>query len=207
MISHRYKCIFVHIPKCGGTSIENVIWPEPHLEADLAKGMIEPYRNKYQTGGMQHLFARHIRQEVGDEIFNSYFKFAIVRNPWDRAVSQFIYLKTRRRDLRRFLGVTRFVTLKSYLRAIQKTVHVHWDEQYKFLVDEHGNQIVDYVGRFEDLDSEFRKIATLIGLQQPSLPHEKKSRRTHYRDYLNASSRDMVASIYRRDIETFGYEF
>ncbi|MCB1377761.1 MAG: sulfotransferase family 2 domain-containing protein [Alphaproteobacteria bacterium] len=104
MISHDHRCIFVHIPKTGGSNIENVIWPHPRSESDLWMGFVQPFRNKYQTGGLQHLQARQMRQEVSQDAFRRYFKFSIVRNPWDKAVSQCAYLK-KRPDLCDYLGI------------------------------------------------------------------------------------------------------
>src|SRR3989337_2290464 len=104
MISHRHHCIFVHIPRCGGTSLEDVIWPEPRDEASLWMGFPSKYKNKYQTGGLQHFFATHICREVGDDMFKSYFKFSVIRNPWDRTVSQFSYM-SQRLDLREYIGM------------------------------------------------------------------------------------------------------
>jgi hypothetical protein len=81
MISDTLNCIFVHIPKSGGTSIEDVLWPGARAESDLWMGSIDAYHNKYQTGGLQHLLARQIRQEVGVEKFSRCFRFSFVRNP------------------------------------------------------------------------------------------------------------------------------
>ena len=87
MISHDRRCIFIHIPKTGGTSIEDAIWPKPRREEDLWMGFVAPGRNKYQPGGLQHLLARQVRLEVGADVFARYFKFAIIRNErWNLAI-------------------------------------------------------------------------------------------------------------------------
>ncbi|MCH1458206.1 MAG: sulfotransferase family protein, partial [Synechococcus sp. MOX_bin73] len=139
MISYDKRCIFIHIPKCGGTSIENVIWPHPEdlTEANLWWGFVSKYHNKYQTGGLQHLLARQVRSEVGLEIFNSFYKFTIVRNPWDRIVSQFAYMQTRS-DLMDFIGMQPETEFKAYLGLIQKKQHVQWMPQTDFILDQDG---------------------------------------------------------------------
>src|SRR5690348_14228159 len=134
MISHHHKCIFIHIPRSGGTSIENLIWPAQRTSAELWMGFIDRYHNRYQTGGLQHLFAQHIEREIGPDTFHSYFKFAFVRNPFDRAVSQFHYM-ARRPDLREFIGMEPSDSFDKYLHLIQQKKHVQWEQQHKFLLN------------------------------------------------------------------------
>ena len=155
MISYKHQCIFVHIPRTGDTSFERIIWPkkEDKTELNLWMGFVTEYNNKYQTGGLQHLFANQIRQEVGDDVFCRYFKFAIVRNPWDKAVSQYLYMK-KRMDLRDFIGMSEGDSFKKYLSLIQKRLHVQWESQHKFLYDANKKLMVDFVGRFENYKNE-----------------------------------------------------
>src|SRR5437764_1415016 len=95
VISDTYSCIFVHIPKCGGSSIETVLWPGSRTVADLWMGFVDEFHNPHQTGGLQHLHAAQIRAEVGKQRFDAYLKFAFVRNPFDRIVSQFASMRER----------------------------------------------------------------------------------------------------------------
>lgn len=209
MICYKQECIFVHIPKTGGTSIEDVIWGSDHssrTEKQLWMGAVRPGFNKYQSGGLQHLLATQIRQEVGQSVFDRFWKFAFVRNPWDRVVSQYCYMK-KRKDLRRHSGMRRWTSLKKYLRLIQKVEHVQWYEQWRFILDKDGHRLVDFIGRFENLQQDFQSVMTRLGRPNEKLPHTMKSQRTHYSDYYDQESLDTVAQMYQRDIELLGYSY
>jgi hypothetical protein len=205
MISRRHRCIFVHIPRTGGTSIEHMLWPEPRSEADLWWGYISRYRNRHQTGALQHLFARHIRQEVGQQTFSAYFKFAMVRNPWEKALSQYLYLQ-RRKDLLEFLGLRRGDPFPRYLERIQQRVHVQWEPQYKFLLDDDDTLLVDFVGRFEHYDRDVTAILRHLSAEA-TIPHLKATSHAHYSRYYDPGSIEVVGNLYRRDIDQFGYAF
>jgi hypothetical protein len=76
------------------------------------------------------------------------------------------------------------------------------------IVDDQGRNIVDYVGRFENLDVDFAEICSRLGLQPPALGHENRSEgRVDYRTYYCEETRDIVARYFSRDIENFGYNF
>ncbi len=208
VISHQHRCIFIHIPKTGGTSIENVIWPRVDLRTpdDLWMGFTGRFNNKYQTGGLQHLLATHVRSEVGMDVFQSYFTFTIVRNPWDRAVSQYAYMK-QRDDLRDFLGMSVDAPFKQYLHLIGGKKHVQWEEQVAFVHDSDGTALVDYVGRFETLKESAGEIFGRVGIRGAQLPHELRGERGPYQDFYDEESIEMVASMYAADIAAFGYSF
>lgn len=208
MISHPYRCIFVHIPKTGGTSIEDLIWPDMALrsESDLWMGFVDPYHNKYQTGGLQHLLARQIRSEVGADVFESYFKFSIVRNPWDKAVSQFAYM-SQRKDLMDYIGMQPGDCFKKYLELISRKKHVQWEPQVSFVFDDNGDSLVDHIGRLESFTQSVTRIMSRLGITTTAIPHSNKGQRNAYQDYYDTESEEWVRAMYADDVQTFGYAF
>jgi Sulfotransferase family len=206
MISDRHKCIFVHIPRCAGTSVESVLWPGERGEAELWMGFVDRHHNRYQTGGLQHLLARQIREAVGARRFDSYFKFAVVRNPFDRTVSQFAYMQLRP-DLRSFVELGTGASFGEYLEAIQRRRHVQWEPQCSFIHGESGELLVDCLVRFESLERELRPLLARFGVYCREVPHENLADRTSYSDYYSDESRALVEDLYRSDIDRLGYEF
>jgi len=213
MISKKYKCIFIHIPKTGGSSIESLIWNKySKTEENLWNGFIDEYHNKYQTGGLQHLKAVQVLNEISPFRFNNYFKFTIVRNPFDKAVSQFEYLK-KRKDLRDFIGIKSSSSFKNYLELIQEKNHVQWEPQTNFIYDSKNELMVDFLGRFEDYDNDVNHILDVIGKRRGffgkprSIPHLKKSSRRHYSSYYDEESVKLIEQIYGRDLDLLNYQF
>lgn len=208
MISHKYRCIFVHIPKTGGTSIEDLIWPERHelSENELWMGFIDKYHNKYQTGGLQHLLAKQIRSEIGASTFDSYFKFAFTRNPWDKVVSQFTYMSIRE-DLREFIGMKQGDCFKKYLELIAKKKHVQWEPQINFIFNDNGDFLIDYLGRFESFNRSVETIASRVNINYEAIPHSNKGKRTNYQNYYDTESIERVREMYANDIKLLAYDY
>lgn len=173
--------------------------------ADLWMGFQDKYHNRYQTGGLQHLHAGQIKSEVGAEVFNRYFKFSMVRNPWDKAVSQFRYM-AKRDDLREFLGMKPNDCFKRYLELISKKTHVQWEPQVRFVFDDAGNSLVDYIGRFESFAESVGVVMDQIGLSVSRIPHANKSRRNAIEDDYDGESMEIVGALYAEDVKAFGYD-
>ena len=211
MICRKRRIIFIHIPKTGGTSVENLFWPVDkyqRTERNLWMGFKRPMFNKYQTGGLQHLTASLVQREVGSRMFAKCFKFAFVRNPWDKVISQYLSMY-KRKDLRDFIGMDSESSLKEYLHCISKTSHVQWQEQYKFIDDDDGWNLIDWVGRFEEISADIDIIRTFLGFDKcEKLPHaNKSSSRIHYSNYYDSESKEVVGQMYAKDISRFGYVY
>jgi hypothetical protein len=206
MISTTLNCIFVHVPKTGGSSIEDVLWPGPRTEADLWQGMVDQYHNRYQTGGLQHLTAAQIRQEVGEQRFMESYRFSLVRNPWDRAVSQYAYM-LQKKYLRDFIGMKEDDGFSRYLSLIQERSHVQWIPQCDFLFDASGGCLVDFVGRFETIRSDATAVFEKLGVFCAELPHTRASVHRHYTEYYDQETKRAIERLYGADIERFSYKF
>ena len=204
MISDKFQCAFIHIPKTGGTSIEQAIWPNPATRT--AEELWGP--DKAIKGALQHLSAKDVRDRIGIDKFDKLFKFTVVRNPWDKAVSQYIYTTQQRPDLRRLLKIDANADFEVYLEAIAntETTHPHWMPQHLFIND--GDKpIVDYIGRFELFESTHDDIMSRIGIDKKMLRLNPSKRMKDYRYYYSKRCVDLVNKIYSKDIEQFEYRF
>jgi len=201
MIINSQKFIFVHIPKTGGTSIEKLFddsfygWDEKHC---LWK---------------QHCSIHQMQSVYGIDIDN-YYKFSIVRNPWDRAVSDYKWWTRPNSPFFHFLKNT---TLEDYLlirNGYEKINHLndstgradHFYTQYSF-IEIGGVCVMDCIIKFENLQQDFNIFCDQIGMPQQKLPHTNKTNRKHYSEYYNQKTIDIVAQLYHKDIEYFDYQF
>ena len=145
--------------------------------------------------GGKHMFAIDYKNKH-EKIFESYFKFAFVRNPWELEVSLFKWFK-------RVLPAYN-MTLTNHLRSRSRTNKLGFDI---WICDKNGNNLVDFIGRFENLQKDFNIICDKIGIPQRELPHKNKGNHKHYTEYYDDEAREIVAEKYAKDIEYFGYEY
>lgn len=186
------KCIFIHITKTAGTSVAKSLF-----------GYL-PY----------HYKAIDYRVIYGRKTFEQYFKFAFVRNPWDRLYSAFRYLKTggwnhedkewSKKNLSTFDNFTDFV--KQWLNKDNIQQHLHFIPQHQFICDGKGNIIIDYLAYFETINDDFHKIAERLNINA-SIGHHNASPPDSYKEAYTEETRKIVANIYEKDIALFGYKF
>lgn len=184
---HFAKALFVHINKTGGSSIER------------AFGM--PF---------QHRTAQEFIDLVGLDRWRQCFTFAFVRNPWDKVASHFRYrVKTNQTAL----GDNPIPFSEWVLRAYGDHDPRYWDHpkmfmaQSRWVCDESGTLLVDFVGRFELLEKDFQYVCRRLG-REAFLPHLKPSgAEVDYTHLYDAKSRDVVAERFAEDIHRFGYSF
>jgi len=181
------RFFFIHINKTAGTSIQRVL--NIPFDHDTALEKIEIF---------------------GQSEWDKRYTFSVVRNPWDKVVSSYHYrVETRQGILGE--GNTDFKTWVRFAFREQdplyRTNHKKmFMPQYEWLSDESGKLLVDCICRFENLTKDFEPVARKIR-RKAVLPHLKPSARTHYRDYYDEETKNIVARSFEIDIDYFKYTF
>ncbi len=198
LISERIGCIFVHVQKTGGVSIEAVL-----RRQESSLGVVRPERQ-----GRQHMFAREVRTMAAPQQWDTYYKFAFVRNPWDRLVSWYhMCMQAPEPNLFARHVKETSPTFESFVRHTTTGIALRTTfNQFDYVSDDDGNLIVDFVGRYERLREDFAVVRERLKLDH-DLPHVNRSSHRNYREYYSDETRDIVAQRFDRDVRHFGYAF
>lgn len=145
-----------------------------------------------------HIPAREVKLRVGEEVWNSYYKFCFERNPWDRVISHYYW--SYRSEPR--------PTIADYLES-QKLLMLKHRGYDLYTID--GQLAVDHIYLFEKLPEALEAVRDKLGIPETlELPRTKtKSRKDKrsYREILSNEERDRISELFRDEINLFGYEF
>jgi hypothetical protein len=225
IISHKHKFIFIKTVKTAGTSIEVFLSPfcgpndiltpvVPHVEPHVArnhKGFWNPipqmlaYRGWSRLAVLKrfakrrkffnHMPAKAVRATIPASIWNSYYKFCVERNPWDKVLSGYHMDKSKRdRSLDEFLRKGR----------LPINYPIYTDNDGKLLVDE----VIKYECLMEGLGRVFGRLGIpfngSLGINAKS---EHRKDRTPYQQVFSPAQKDYVANVFAQEIEMHGYVF
>jgi Sulfotransferase family len=201
--SSTLKFVFIHIPKCAGTSIHDGLL---RIHQRLA---LVPDAPAY----FKHEKASRVRALLGPAWWDGSFRFALVRNPWDVMVSSYhwwigsagsfphLHHHARRiEEMGSFAAFMRSEYGTSMINEVGCTDMLEW-------ICEDGQVIVDFIGRYERLDDDWQEICRRIGVEPIELLHKNRSSHEGYRDLYDDASRRLVADRFQGTIEKFGYRF
>jgi hypothetical protein len=213
-ISYSNKFIFIHIPKVAGNSIRKAL--SPYIPRNYFGNLLNKsatllgedrlFRKAYIPTRFKvfppHIWAMRLQKYIPEYMFDKYYKFAFVRNPWDRLVSFYHFILARPQHNRHHIIKT-FNDFPAYIDwIVENDVRL----QKKHVADKNGNIIVDYVGRFENISNDFSHISNQIGVTA-SLPHINISQREDYKNYYTDELAEKIFIAFREDIEFFGYQY
>jgi sulfotransferase famil protein len=209
-LSYDPAFLFVHIDKAAGSSIQIALesCAGKRIKSRLRRrlvwlGPLNRWLGLYRALEFpEHAGASVARRCLPADLYDRLFKFAFVRNPWDRLVSRYAYL-LRTEDHPRHGLVSGMKGFEEYLAWEISRGKMH---QHAYVTDARGQWIVNFVGYFERLHEDFAEACARLKIQA-QLPRANASSHKDYRTYYTPATRDLVAEHFRRDIELFGYRF
>tara|TARA_B100000029_G_C17452741_1_gene915566 strand:+ start:45 stop:671 length:627 start_codon:yes stop_codon:yes gene_type:complete len=208
MIDLRKKIIFIHIHKVAGKSIstamENNYIPKLIQNNEYFRWKYKKYflRNTIFTKRdslTTHSYAVDYKNYLKKD-YKNFFSFAFVRNPLDWQVSMYFYMKNATGHPQHNL-----INKMSFNEYIEWRCLNEVTFQKDYLVDNNGKLIVDFIGRYENLLLDIRKIEKQSGLIF-NLPHLNRSNHENYLKYYNKSSKDLIYKYFKKDFEMLNYE-
>jgi len=189
----QLKCIYIHIPKAAGISIN--------------KALFDNYGGGHKT-------VRTYKRIFGPAVYRQYFSFTFVRNPYTRLFSAYRFLKNggfNKRDAN--WAAEHFIEFSTFDEFVCEWVssdniwkYDHFKPQHSFVCDVNSIPEVDFVGRVENIDNDFRKVCEILDIENNLEQHNKTEKDfSHWRNAYTQFSLDKVNDIYHKDFELFGY--
>lgn len=178
--------IFIHINKTAGSSVSKLLGLD-----------------------RMHLSAFAIRNMIREEYWEKKFKFAFVRNPWDRVVSQYFH---RQKVNQQSIGSDN-IEFNDWVKACYKdqdkafiNYNLMFIPQLDWITDMSGNIILDHIGRYENLAEEIAFLKTKLNIKN-NLTHLRASNRDHYHNYYDNETKNIVGDYFLKDVDAFDYQF
>lgn len=222
---NKYKPFFwLHIKKCGGESFrktftppyvqtERVLNPKPFIA--IPKREWNDLLNTFKVPLGEYDYKRTLFAKTflySKKEFSKMFKFVIIRNPYDRMISAWKYL---------FSGKQfhpKYIDMKNNLEAFLTDLPDFWERKYdrhiathtapiwNDITDHHGNLLVDYIVKLEDIDQELQVLNNALNTRIDHFEHINKNRMDkEYRKYYSETSLKLMEQLYHDDIEKLGY--
>jgi len=211
LISLPKRFLFIHVPKTGGNSIfqalreysdERIITPGPVQDGVERFGTVN---DSYPTIVKHSSLSEH-REALPPEVFRSLYRFAILRNPWERMISWFFspHRQLPQKDRRPGHGAglwdrEHFVR---FLSRRQDTRHYTCFPGSPTLSHD-----LDFLLRFEQLDEHFAAVCRRLDIPARPLPKYNRSNRQHYSRYYDDELQALVGGMFREEIDFGGYRF
>jgi hypothetical protein len=210
VISKKKKLIFFHLPKNGGTSVsdlllrnENYYYSWVILSKILRRFtkkdnfFFDNFQNKIHLL-RSHEPVRSIEKKISPKIFNNYFKFAIVRNPYSRFVSRYNYTK--------LVSETTPLKFSEFVRSYTE-LDMITDKQYQFLLNKNGKIGVDKVFKLENINKDINEITDRTNINPSKFYKMNTSTHDNYKEYYDNDTKKIVENFCREDLNFFNYHF
>lgn len=212
IISHKHKFIFFKTRKTAGSSIQAALSQICDLEKDVITGSNIKHGKldeSHSAGvNVNRFFTNHphptlsqVRAFLGEEVWNSYYKFAFVRNPYDIVVSRYHW------NLKGKQGGQK--TSIEHFRKWVKAGKMLKEDSAHIYIESNGKVELDYVGRYENLEKDLEFVCKKLNLGSIELPKLKSGFRdkTSYTKFYDAETKNIIQEFYKKDFSLLNYGF
>ena len=210
VISKKNKLIFFHIPKNAGTSVSNLLLKDENFYYPwvILSKILRKFKktDNFFFDNFQkkiYLFTSHetvktIEKKISSEIYDNFFKFAVVRNPYSRFVSRYNYMK--------LTNTLKELNFSEFLKKHVKLSLIA-DQQYKFLLNKNGKIGVNKIIKFENINEEMTEFSKVNNLKLSKFKKLNISTTENYKDYYDTNTKKIVEDFCKEDLEFFNYSF
>ena len=193
MISYNKKFIFIHINKTAGTAVEKSL-------LEYGDKRVEPkndlnFELTYKQS--QHFNYKEYKEYLGSE-YDNFFKFTVVRNPFDRVVSYYLKNSINQNNL----SFSDWVIDRYKNKNFQDYKRMYSD--YTHWIDKDNT---DFILRFENLSSDFNILKQKLNIDCELKYHNVNKNRLHYKEYYNEDTKEIITNHFKKELNTFNYKF
>jgi len=192
LVSDSHKFIVFHIPKTAGSSMTHELakYLNPFVEPPQTNKTFGGWQPLHHIDRIQHRPVQECRQTEYWE--KTYFKASFVRNPYDLVVSAWP----------KDVDFTQWVIQQV---ASRKSLVSRWGSQYDYLSDHRKELMVDWIGKYEQMDKDWEKFCYLTKIEHNPLKRLNTSWKKPYHEYYNERTYQIVTKLFQKDLHYFGY--
>ncbi len=219
-VNFEKQCIFIAVPKTGTTSVRVQIKqrgipliPNPHLDIMQIRDALYTYFLTRSLAKNESFPSESVPKDKdirtqANNVFNTYFKFSAVRNPWARAVS--LYFRGEGIQLKDRCSFDEFCQNHFYASDTCRHPTLHRN-QIDWLLDEKGEVLMDYVYKLENFEEAIKEILERtdgrLRITNRNLNKNPQSLSRKYRDLYTEKTKKIIAERFAKDIDFFKYSF
>ena len=212
--SRKHNYIFIHIPKTGGTSLARALEARAAADDIMLGDTPKARKRRHRVKGVaaagrlwKHSMLSDIVGLVTPEQIAQARVFTMVRNPWDRVVSYYHWLRGQGFD-HPAVGLAKGLGFSAFLNHPQIAASLQAHPYARYVSDARGGERCDLFVRLEHLGQDIARLEQLIELSIGPLPHDNRSEREKsYAAYYSKEDQHLVGDLLREDIDRFGYQF
>ncbi|WP_372742584.1 sulfotransferase family 2 domain-containing protein [Neptunomonas sp.] len=199
------KFVFIHVPKTAGSTISHALLTS--LVGRTTSGAFASLPTNVQsayglTANLKHATAPQLKEHLENQ-WEEFYKFAFIRDPFDRTISAYHWVRTKSREFSRITFNQYVDIIQQYYDDTNHPLSVMIKPQCSFFTDKNRNIMVDDLYSYEQLDIAIKNIGTRLGLELIPKSHKVTTDRKATDMYYTSATRSIITDRYAQDFEVW----